>query len=621
MNLAAAGPGETLWSGLWLFAFVAAFRGYGSALLRLTGLRRFPGVSGYALEAVFSVALGLFALSLWSFACGASGFFTMRAYLLFAGMGAVLFVLRRKEGGQGFFRTLLHFWRNAPPLDRFLAAAFMSLALSTFLGACAPETGNDALSYHLYFPKLYAEAGKLLSDIPHPRALWPGFAGMVYTAGLVVQGTVLAKLFSWLSAILLLVSVPAAAACFLPDKNAARAAALFVFFAPVIWMQSLYAYSDNLIALYAFLAFAALWAWGKGEKHSAGALLPAAFFLSALASIKLYALTHAFFLGALALWIGWRAQKARGAVKAAGVLTGAALVFAGFWYCRSWALTGNPVYPFFPDFFSGHGFEQTMVGRAGLPKTVWDFASLPWRLAAHPDLFGGEPFGALFAMAFPLTVFFWNRSGDFARAALILALAYAAAWFMSIQLARFLIPAIAPAAVGLGAVSAEWFRRRKPLTGATLAAVFGAALLQFGLAHYYAIKMMPPALGFEASEHYLRRSDRSYPFMRALDAHVSRNEKTLVVNESRLYYASAGTVLYGPLAALEMRTQNLSFRDWLSRNRVAYVLVASRDEASLAPGLYLTGDQTVAVEPVPVSTGSSLDPQDPMHYALWRLAR
>jgi hypothetical protein len=509
MGWTEAGPATTATASAWFFGWIFALHGAGSLFTR--GLFDRERASGYVLHKCASVSLGLFLLSVWTFACGALGRLERSAVLVFFAAGLVFCALDKRRWLSTEIRHYSRLLCETTVLERVLGAAFLALAGVSFVAAQSPETGNDSLAYHFYFARQHAEAGRLAADALHPRAYWPSMMGMLYAAGMAVQGAALAKLFSWIAAPLVVLGVVAAAGFYF-GRRAARWAGALAVTLPVVWMQSAYAYSDNAIALYAFLAFVIL--WRASESDWRGSFVPAAgFCLAALCSLKLYAITHALAILALFAFVGrGRAVQRGAALVEAGLF---ALAFAGPWYLRSWLATGNPVYPFLADWFGGNGFAQTMVGRSPLPKDFFSFAAVPWNVSMRPEWFGGEPFGALFLAALPLG-FVPKRPSALAAAAGIAALAFAVLWFFSIQLARFLVPALPLGALFLSercATAGEARLLRRP----ALAALALLAAVQAALGAYYPSRLAAAALGAEPADRFLATRERSYEFMKSLD--------------------------------------------------------------------------------------------------------
>jgi hypothetical protein len=148
-----------------------------------------------------------------------------------------------------------------------------ALALLSLLLCALPPDGNewDALAYHLAFPKLYLQAGRMV-EIPFMhQSYFPPLQDMLYLWGLSVAGESAAKVMHWAVGMLTVFG----AAGFLQRRGISGAwAAALVLGAPAFLWQMFSAYADLATALYASLGLFALayavqeggrrWLWLSG---------------------------------------------------------------------------------------------------------------------------------------------------------------------------------------------------------------------------------------------------------------------------------------------------------------------------------------------------------------------
>ncbi len=602
MSFVSSGPATVLTASLLFAVFIAAFHGAGSRVVG--GALSRESVSDILLYHAFTISIGALLLSVWIFAWGAV-WLSPAVVLAFAGLGLMACWLDKRRHGAAEARALAVFLKGTGPVARLYFAVFAALLALTFFAAQAPETGNDSMAYHLYFPKLHALAGRFVHDPLHPRSLWPAMMGMLFTAGLLLQGTALAKLFAWMTLVLGFAAAAAfARTCF--GAPAARWTLFFMAATPVLWQQSLYAYTDNAILLFALLSFVALWRWEESGFLPRNGVV-AGLCLGALLSIKFSTLAPAVFLvGIFGVRMGRKSlPDLRAKIPAAVLVLAVAAAVCGFWYVRSWMLTGNPVFPFMAGVF-GNGFSQRMVGYALIPKTPLNFFLLPWNLTMKVATFGGEPLGVLLLAALPLLVFFPRRNSA-AVAMTVFFTLYAAAWYAAIQHIRFFLPAIPFLCLILGVSAAQWVKGRSGISRVLMIVFAAAALLQCALTAYFTVNPLKGAFGFPSAGQYLQKNERSFAFMEAVTGALAPGDGVLIEGEPRLFYAPAGAIYMSPIITRECQTHNITLREWLDEHAIYHIVT--------------TGDDAVERPEVPatlVFSKMAHEGSRPIHYALWR---
>ncbi|MCG3175918.1 MAG: hypothetical protein MOGMAGMI_00855 [Candidatus Omnitrophica bacterium] len=573
-----SGPQVLLTAALWFWPSLLACYGAGRPLAALCPLDERAG-SG-ALRAVLALSMGLFVLSLWVFAAGSLGLIGPVTLAAFIPVG-VFMALARTDLGR-VCSAVREGWTRLSGLDRCILAGGAALAALTYVAAHAPESANDSLAYHLYFPKLYVDAGRLVHDATHPRSLWPSLMGMLYTAGLSAQGVALAKLYSWTTAVLAVSGTTAAAVYLSRSAEAGRVAAILVGTVPALWMQSFCAYNDNAMALYVLVAAVMLYLWVRSG-YGAARSLAAGASLAALLSVKYYTFVPAAVLsiGVLCAMCADRSTALPRKVGSAVLVVLSTTALCGHWYLRSWLATGNPVFPFAAPLFGGEGFSQRMVGFAELPKTPLNFLLLPWNTAMRVDELGGEPIGCLWLAALPCLVTLRSAAG-FARAAAAAAAALLSAWFLSIQHARFLLPAL-PVLGLVWADCARCWRALEPprRAGRILLAILGLiALTQTALAAYYPARYVPAALGTPPAAAHLMGAERTYAALSRLSEHLGERDVLVFVTEPRLFYSPVRAILLSPLSERLAAVAGQDLAGWLRSQGATHFLTTDRGERS-----------------------------------------
>ena len=130
------------------------------------------------------------------------------------------------------------------------------------------------------------------------------------------------------------------------------------------------------------------------------------------------------------------------------------------WYIKNWVTTGNPFFPALYNFFGGGDYSAAMalrqLGDAHhrlISLTLFkDFMALPFRLLQDPYFFG-NPIGP-FCIVFVPYLILMRKWSPIVKYCLLFTIGYIILWFLSFQIARFLVPAICVAAI-LGAFTLE----------------------------------------------------------------------------------------------------------------------------------------------------------------------
>ena len=358
----------------------------------------------------------------------------------------------------------------------------MLFGACAFLAALAPQWEYDAVWYHLYFPRLFLEQGRLV-DVPTEYvSLYPMTWSLWYGYGLAFGGQAAATLLHWACLPLTASLVYAIVRRDVPQASAWMAVALFAATPIVLWEASV-AYLDLAMAWLATIAVFALlrcrqtssrqWFW-------VGALS-----LGLAAASKHLALLFIALAGIAMGWCVWqRDRRFLRALRAAVGFAAVALLVTSPWYLRSWLATGNPVFPELTSVFgslSDRWGPRTETGLArfmtqfGHGRSAMDLLRLPWNMTVHAVRYAGTV-GPLFLVLLPLVAL--RRLRAVTGALLLAAASYFILWaspISSFQM-RWLVPLIPLAAV-LAALSVS----RLQALGRATAGRLGTGIISAGL--------------------------------------------------------------------------------------------------------------------------------------------
>ncbi|MFM7322085.1 MAG: hypothetical protein ACKO5K_11255 [Armatimonadota bacterium] len=514
-------------------ALLLALAGLGAAA-GFPLVARLPGTSR-AEQLLFGVPLGLGAIAYAVLAIGWSGHARSLALWIGACVVAAAGLLWQLRGGRlataneppARARSLVPRWWSMG------AVALLALCgCVTLIGALAPPAGWewDSLSYHLAAPKVWLRHGRI-HYLPYDHhSNFPFTWNMLYLLMLSTGKVGAAKLVHWLCAPWLAAAVWVFARRHCPSTPAAGPlAAVIVGTAPIVLWESTTAYVDLATALFVWLSVHAL--VNAGDEVSAGR----SGWSGSLRWLAISSVAMGFALGTkmtclafialgwvgIVLWHpiergGWRRESL---AHATGWATGA-LALGAVWYVKTWAWTGNPVYPFLYSVFGGKYWDAANAAKYAADQAAFglgkDPASLllaPWRATQEMGLItAARPFVFTEYVAYGLppillcvgvgSLLLGLRPRRELFAVLAFSFGVSAVWFFMMQQTRYLIPALPGFALVAAVLLLEaprWFR------GAGLAAVAVGAVWGLGKATEIAMPAWPVVNGSMSVDRYLAR--------------------------------------------------------------------------------------------------------------------
>ncbi len=427
-----------------------------------------------------------------------------------------------------------------------LAFCLFSLASFTMISAMAPPNAGDwdSLAYHLAIPKLYLEAQRIYEIGFSSHSNFPFTMEMLYTIGLALKSTALARLFHWLTGVLCCGTV------FLLAKrhlNTSGNLALLIFAGiPLVAWEATLAYIDLGVALFSLLsAYSIL---NAIESRQRVWFVFSAVFAGLAAGTKMTALSTLFIF---ALWVGIEtlilSKKLPSSLIAAFLYTVLALVVASPWYLKSLIWTGNPVFPFFYNIFGGKGWNADLAEMYRISQlqfgigTDWiNLIKMPYALAFHPERFYDIPnpmaaigisFIVVLVIIFRLRVV---QNASYIRL-LVICFVQAFTWCFLTQQSRYLLPALAifspAAAYAILCLSPSkllrWF-------------LIGTVVIQFiwtlGLQGLIGVSNIPVVFGLQPKDEYLSRTLDNYEAIKFINEKLPENAQVVLFGDTRGFY-------------------------------------------------------------------------------------
>ena len=525
--------------GLALFlALVAA--GIGKRLLNWIG-----ELPDHPLDALaLATPLGLGLLALGCLLLGQAGWLNLVGLAVLLGVVTELGLL----AGFRLLRELARHSLKRPEkglttvVDRLLLVFLVLTLGATALAALAPVTDGDALCYHLQVPKVFLVRQAVYFDPDLHETVYPLVTELLYAIGLEFRGPVACRCLQWVLGLVFAAGVAALARPSL-GRRAWWAAALAVL-VPAISNGMAAPLNDVSLAAFGVAAFLA---WTRCfDRPSRASTVVAGAFTGLAIGVKYPALVLAAVLTAATLLRpvldpAWRSRRAaiRSLMMAAGFL-GTAVLLGGAWYLRAYVYTGNPVFPFFKNWFGGAGLDEVLAPiKRPLAVNVWSLLGAIVPLTLEPDRFDSfaHQFGPIFLLFLPALLF----EGAPRRVLGLAAVAYA---FLVVcmtqrQSMRFLLFAVGPMSVGIAYLATRWLERGTRPARALVMALMLVLGLETGLSLTRGAGAAGVVLGKETFAEFLGRCEPTYRVGRWVARNLPATAR-LIGQDHRGFYIPRG---------------------------------------------------------------------------------
>jgi 4-amino-4-deoxy-L-arabinose transferase-like glycosyltransferase len=549
----------------------------GAEALFLCRLCRSDGDLPLAERSAFSVGTGVVLMAYLILAIGLLG--VLRPWVVLTVVGACgVAGVRRVPALLAAVRSVAGaVWRGVvgPTRRRALHIFLLLWSLITLLAALAPpvDTDYDGLSQHLATPKIHLRHGRIEPLWFDHHSHFPSTLQMLFTAALAGRSAEAAKVVHWACAIgsaLLLVLIGRR---FLSPAAGEWAAFALLTVPLTAWLAQV-AYVDLGSVFFAALLLLGFLMWDRSR--STRQLLLAACAAGGGMAVKMQGI-QIFLVGALlviAAGVLARHAVARVAGQAAA-FSAVAAVLAAPWYIKSALWTGNPVYPFAYQVFGGRywgpgeaatyhehqlGFgvgsppppevreEMGFLARTfSGPRSPANLLLAPWNVVMRPsefDVVNVSPIyaamclstGPLFLAILPLVLLRAPRRAEGWALAFLAPLWLA--WLMLMQYNRYLLPALAFAAVPVGFVLADALPDRGPARAIPrgVAWTWGGIAMGFMVLQGLASGSWWAGLGFTGRSEYLASNSECYRMAQWVNKLTPPEAKIALYSEPRGFY-------------------------------------------------------------------------------------
>jgi hypothetical protein len=500
-------------------------------------------------------------------------------------------------------------WREHP----VAASAILAALGLTFWLAWAPPHQYDSLVYHLALPAAYLRSGGLTTAGVPVYAHFPQNGEMLFTLALALRSDLLAQLFMWLATALSVAWLWTMAGAEIPVAARLLAALLLATHTGVMLLAST-TYVEPLVMLWTTAAVLLFWRWRReGGAAPRSWLALSAIFAGLALGAKYTAGLTAGGLGLILLkdWLTGPPAARRARVKDLALFSAVVTLVFSPWLVKNALSVGNPVFPFFYDWFPATAAGWPAEGARRYFAVLTEYGhggawvkallELPVQLLGNSLRFGGgmDVLGDMgwevLFWALPLAAWAaWQRRNRTARWLFAFCVLYLAGWFATGVVLRFLT-VLAPllcllAAFGLHALWSRLGVWGRSLLAAGVGILAATHVLVFLYAH--AVFGSGRVLsGLETREEFLSRRLDYYPCAVWARERLGRNDRILIVGEQRAYYweqDNLATTVNAPNRWRDWADASASPRDFAAKLKgegFTRVAVMPKEARRLANGL------------------------------------
>jgi hypothetical protein len=453
----------------------------------------------------------------------------------------------------------------------------LSLSYALFGHALLPPIDYDAIAYHLAIPKIYIEAHGL-TYIPYiVYSNWPLGTEMLFLIGLILRSEALAQLISLGFALMLYMGLVLFSQRWLPAHTGWVAVAIMCSMQMIVKLVGT-GLIEVPLTCYTFLAFYALWHWYQSAGR--GWLVLSALLAGCAAMTKLNGASAAIIFATVALVLALLGrQQPKSALRTFVTYGLISFLVVLPWYIKSWAYTGNPLWPFLLPILGGRDWDELgntyllgYIRITNMPATFTNWLTGLWEVTIANGRFGSFLLGPYLLTLLPLGLLPAIRQPNLRPilgALLLVVSGGYTAWFLLTHQTRFLSPTI-PFALLLGAAGLAWLWQ---ICVRPLRVVLQLALLAWLLsgawvfdAYHQAMwrRGVPYLLGQVDRETFLTSIYPEYPGFAYINQHLPPTSRVLLAPfEARGYYVDRAYIWANPISQRYLRLEQVANADAL----------------------------------------------------------
>jgi len=419
----------------------------------------------------------------------------------------------------------------------------------------APPVMYDSLNYHLAFPDHWLAAGRFIEFPRHGFSYYPSSYGALYGFALATVGPWAATAIHYWFGVLGALTA-ASLGSKIGGKTTAVWAAACYGLTPAVLEVATYAAADLAVAAWGGAALFVLLT-GDHKRRTPGRAALCGFLIGCAVAAKYLALAVVLLplvIAAVPMFFGAGRKQI---IRTVLVFAFAAAIPLAPWLGRNLVWTGNPLYPYLQTLLGGPATDMSIGGHmmqiggasAGTLTWAWSAATALVRRTIDPLAQGGL-LGPQWLLLLPVAAFTVRRKTQrtFALSLWLFTLTGLATWGSLVQMARFLLPVLIPAAALAGSAAAALVSLPETVLRWSfrilLATIFFWNATMIVTTQNF--ERLGIAGGFVAAEDYLQRWASYYPVVDYLNQDLPQDARVLFVAEPRSMYVNRPVVVEDP---------------------------------------------------------------------------
>lgn len=422
--------------------------------------------------------------------------------------------------------------------DKTAAILLVVSLLAGILLVLTPETGKDALIYHLAVPKLFLNHHGIYFIEGNIFSNYPLLSEMLFIIGLFLDSDIMARSMHFVALLLILLGMYQFIRHKLTEHKFPILSLLIFYTIPSVFISSSMAYNDLFLAFHSMAAVFAFINWF--DRNEPGWLIVCGVF-SGLAIASKYTALLLPFLGCLGiLWASQRQlMEPQKVFRVLFLYLLVAVIVGSPFYVKNLIMTGNSFYPFLYEIFGGKGWEpgqarayDLFVQNLGMGRELIDYILLIWNVSLHAKLdspqFDGI-IGPIFLLTLPFA-FGMRKVNISLKIFMIYSMFTFLFWAGSAQQIRYLIPIFPFLAILTGYVL-SYYRRQTIIFSVLIIITAGClAFNGYHIANYF-LKVRPLGIiiGTENRDTFLSRMVPSYNIYRFANINLPGDSKIFLI--------------------------------------------------------------------------------------------